>query len=197
MYELFILGELMDNPMHGYLLREIISLAIGPLRKMSWGALYPLIRRLEEEGHIEIEAPTTERSENSERQRKVYRISESGRERFFYLMLKPDEYDADYPDRFNIKLINFDHLTLAQQREQWQRYQGYAQFLLDHWENSRRFVLRERHITSQERVWILQNIDHRLHLAAADKEWARQQLDDPPQQSAKNGESEKNEDLPK
>ena len=174
MYELFILGELMDHPLHGYLLREIIGLAIGPVRKMSWGALYPLIRRLEDDGLIEI---TGDAPDSGERQRKIYRITVRGEERFFHLMLKPDEYDADYPDRFNIKLVNFDRLTSAQRREQFERYRGYVQFLTDQWENSRRFVVTERHITPDERVWILKNLERRLHLAAADTEWINQQLE--------------------
>ena len=76
MYELFILGELMDQPMHGYLLREIINLAIGPLRQMSWGALYPLLRRLEADALIE---QSPEPSGSGDRPRKIYRITSAGR----------------------------------------------------------------------------------------------------------------------
>ena len=49
-YELFVLGELMDGPHHGYKLREILSNLFGPFRQISWGMLYPLIRQLEREG---------------------------------------------------------------------------------------------------------------------------------------------------
>ena len=44
-YELFVLGELMDGPHHGYELREILSRMMGPFRHISWGVLYPLIRQ--------------------------------------------------------------------------------------------------------------------------------------------------------
>src|SRR5579871_5535110 len=45
-YELFVLGELVNGPMHGYLLREILNRVLGPYRTMSWGVLYPLIHAL-------------------------------------------------------------------------------------------------------------------------------------------------------
>ena len=52
MYELFVLGELVHKPMHGYLLQRVVQEAIGPVRQMSWGALYPLLKRLERDGLI-------------------------------------------------------------------------------------------------------------------------------------------------
>jgi DNA-binding PadR family transcriptional regulator len=172
-YELFILGELLNQPMHGYLLRDIVNLAIGPARKMSWGALYPLIRRLEEDGWIE---QATEFSSEGARPRKVYRITPEGRERFYFLMLRPEEYDADYPDRFNVKLMNFDQITAPQQREILENYRGYLQFLLDQLTNSKRFVAAEPHIDPSELTWILRNLEHRLHVIAADREWVQAEI---------------------
>jgi hypothetical protein len=39
-YELFVLGELAVQTLHGYLLREIASHILGPLSPLSWGILY-------------------------------------------------------------------------------------------------------------------------------------------------------------
>ena len=58
LYELFVLGRLMSQPFHGYLLRQLLGVAIGPTRQISWGVLYPLIRRLEEGGLIESRPAT-------------------------------------------------------------------------------------------------------------------------------------------
>src|SRR6266478_3486365 len=52
MYELFVLGELMDGPHYGYILRDILGRLLGPFRHISWGVLYPLIRHLESGGLI-------------------------------------------------------------------------------------------------------------------------------------------------
>jgi DNA-binding PadR family transcriptional regulator len=111
MYELFVLGELMDGPQHGYFLREILSRMLGPFRQISWGVLYPLIRQLEREGLIvqdeESSAASGAGTSNS-KQRKSYRITERGRKRFYALMQEQGEYTADYSEYFIIKLNNFD-----------------------------------------------------------------------------------------
>ncbi|KHF35399.1 Transcriptional regulator PadR-like family protein [Paenibacillus sp. P1XP2] len=71
MYELFILGELMNNPMHGYLLHQILNGIVGPTRKVSWGAIYPLIHGMVADGLIEQvpdeqpEAPDKEEEKRS------------------------------------------------------------------------------------------------------------------------------------
>ena len=164
-----MLGELMDGPLHGYLLRTIISTAIGPLRQMSWGALYPLIRRLEAEGLI---APVPgDGAGEGERQRRIYGITEAGRHRFFDLMMKPGEYNTDYSDAFTIKLGSFHHLTPEQQDDILQQYRAYVQFLLDHLQSCRRYIAGHTSIIEAERPNILRAIDHRLHLLQADKEW--------------------------
>lgn len=51
MLELAILGEL-DCPTHGYELRRRLSDAVGPLRTLSFGSLYPALHRLERAGYI-------------------------------------------------------------------------------------------------------------------------------------------------
>lgn len=174
MYELFVLGELMDGPLHGYRLHAIIRMAIGPVRQMSWGALYPLIRRLEHDGFIapEGEASTAPGS----RPRKVYRITEAGEQRFFTLMLKADDYDVDFPDLFSIKLVNFDRVTPKQQSGILQHYRGYVQLLCNYLEAGQRFVAAHPEIPRAEKPQILRAMDHRLHVARADFEWIEREI---------------------
>ena len=52
MYEFLVLAQLSRHPMHGYLIAKIIGDIIGPYRRLQWGALYPLLARLEREGLI-------------------------------------------------------------------------------------------------------------------------------------------------
>src|SRR5258706_7725123 len=78
MYELFVLGELMDGPHHGYSLREILSRMLGPFRQISWGVLYPLIRQLEREGLIlqnEESSAASEAGASNSKQPKTDRIN--------------------------------------------------------------------------------------------------------------------------
>src|SRR6266581_2037840 len=122
-YELFVLGELTGSPQYGYKLHGIIQRILGPFHRLSWGTLYPLIRRLEQQGLItsEIELRDTTQEEGGQ-SRKIYRLTENGRARFFALMLDPGEYNADYEDLFAVKLYRFSLLTSAQQLVVLQQY---------------------------------------------------------------------------
>ena len=168
MYELFVLGELMDSALHGYLLRDIVNLAIGPVRQMSWSALYPLMHGLEKEGYVTL---LPEKSTPGGRPRKVYSITESGKAQFFRLLLRPEEYTVDYPDIFNIKLVNFDHLNVQQQLGILRHYRGYVQYLLDYHTKSRQQIAQNKHIGKRERGYIQQVIDHRSAITETSAAW--------------------------
>src|SRR5437588_8571148 len=79
-YELFVLGELMTGPHYGYKLHEIIQRILGPFQRLSWGTLYPLIRRLEQQGLLvsEVAQQSTSFGEERGSQRKAYHITEVG-----------------------------------------------------------------------------------------------------------------------
>src|SRR6266581_8307584 len=53
MLELAILGLLAEQPRHGYDLKKRLSETLGPLWGISFGSLYPALRRLERAGSIE------------------------------------------------------------------------------------------------------------------------------------------------
>ena len=58
MLELAVLGLLSEQPLHGYELKKRLSETLGPLWGISFGSLYPALRRLERSGAIEeAEAP--------------------------------------------------------------------------------------------------------------------------------------------
>jgi DNA-binding PadR family transcriptional regulator len=71
MLDFAILGLLRDGPRHGYELKR----ALGDLGfwQVSFGSLYPALRRLEKQGMIE--------ATKGEGRRKAYRITETGRAR--------------------------------------------------------------------------------------------------------------------
>lgn len=173
MYELFILGELLDGPMHGYLLRDIVNLAFGPVRQISWGSLYPLIRRLEANNLITQTAPA---NEPAKARRKTYAITEAGKQRFFFLMLKPEDYSAEYPDLIGVKLVNFDRITAEQRIGILHHYRSYLQFVLDRLAEGSSFVSAQEKIPGAERALILRNIERRRYLNEADLKWIEAQI---------------------
>ena len=52
MLELAVLGLLAEQPLHGYELKKRLSETLGPLWGISFGSLYPALRRLERWGAI-------------------------------------------------------------------------------------------------------------------------------------------------
>src|SRR5262249_24853321 len=55
--ELAILCLLKEQPLHGYELKKRLGETLGFLWGVSYGSLYPALRRLERAGSIEIVAP--------------------------------------------------------------------------------------------------------------------------------------------
>ncbi len=91
MLDLAILGLLHESPMHGYELRKQLTTQIGAFRAaISYGSLYPTLRRLQAEGWITEEPATTPDTAvpplTSRRGRVVYKITAEGKERFQTLL---------------------------------------------------------------------------------------------------------------
>jgi DNA-binding PadR family transcriptional regulator len=109
MIELAILGLLKEHPMHGYQLSRELSEQLGGLWKVSYGSLYPTLRRLEREGAVE---PTTGTSPTGGGRRKtVYRITDSGEALFLRLLEEPPAHDGAAEDaRFRVRLAFFRYL---------------------------------------------------------------------------------------
>ncbi len=75
---LAILNLLSAGPIHGYALRKHLSNSLGPLRTLSYGSLYPALRKLEAEGLI---ASTEEEPEPGRLRRRItHAITAKGRQ---------------------------------------------------------------------------------------------------------------------
>jgi DNA-binding PadR family transcriptional regulator len=97
MLELAVLGLLTEQPRHGYDLKKRLSDTLGPLWGISFGSLYPALRRLTRAGLIaeDTEPPTEPGAWR--RRRRVYRITAEGKERFAELLADsgPQAWDDD------------------------------------------------------------------------------------------------------
>ena len=179
-YELFVLGELLDGPHHGYQLREILSNLLGPFRQMSRGMLYPLICQLELEGLIASEAQTSAEDSgtraSSSRHRKHYCLTETGRKRFYALMLEQSEYTAEYRELFMVKLNNFDHLSCQQQLTVLWHYRGYLQVEDFYLLGGQQHVSTDSGIPEQQRAHILRIIDFKWSSVQGEIHWISQQI---------------------
>ncbi|HZT66149.1 MAG TPA: PadR family transcriptional regulator [Acidimicrobiales bacterium] len=133
MLELAILGLLKDQELHGYELKKRLTETFGPMSRVSFGSLYPALRRLERAGAVEVASgaghvgpsiPTTgslagelaafrarRSAARDTRGRKVYGITPAGEELFERLLATGNE-SADDDREFNLRLAFARHLAV-------------------------------------------------------------------------------------
>ena len=135
MLELAVLGLLSEQPRHGYELKKRLSETLGSLWGISFGSLYPALRRLERAGAIEeideesagggpvatfvptgslkgelAAARLRRRVRSTRRTRKAYQITDAGRELFRQLLT---EETGDDERAFAVKLSYCRYLDPA------------------------------------------------------------------------------------
>lgn len=106
MLELAVLGLLKERDMHGYELRQQLSQKLGFFWTVSFGSLYPTLRRLERRGAVEKVAG----GETASRRRKqVYRITEQGEQEFLELLAGGGSSGWEQ-ERFPLRVAFFRYL---------------------------------------------------------------------------------------
>ncbi|MEY4519607.1 MAG: hypothetical protein RLZZ499_2207 [Cyanobacteriota bacterium] len=106
MLELAALGLLLKKPLHGYLLKQQLERFMSGCISVNYGAIYPLLKRLEKQGYIKTQELTDAGSN-----RKVYQITKLGRDRWREKMLAhPHESWVNSRSRFIIKFFFFSQL---------------------------------------------------------------------------------------
>ncbi|MGE5657105.1 MAG: PadR family transcriptional regulator [Actinomycetota bacterium] len=112
MLELSALGLLQRQSLHGYRLKQQLELFMSSCMSVNYGAIYPLLKRLEERGEIEV---LTEEAGDAGSTRKIYAITPAGRDRWRQIMLDhPQESWVNSRTRFQIKFFFFGDLEPAE-----------------------------------------------------------------------------------
>ncbi len=117
--ELAVLGLLHESPMHGYELRKQLNAVLGWGRVLSYGSLYPALKRMLKAGWIAEHATSEGRSGTassgsvgvSRRQRIVYELTEAGNARFTDLMGQAGP-SAWEDDNFDVRFAFFSRTDM-------------------------------------------------------------------------------------
>jgi DNA-binding PadR family transcriptional regulator len=137
MLEFAILGLLQQSPMHGYELRKQLAAVLGGLRSISFGSLYPALKRLRAAGYVTTDEPDRASLPpdapplTGRRQKVVYTITAEGKERFQELVSQagPETYDdgglfgvhlaffRHTPDEARLRILEGRRRTVERQRE--------------------------------------------------------------------------------
>jgi DNA-binding PadR family transcriptional regulator len=105
MLELAILGLLKERAMHGYQLKKRLADTLGSFWQVSYGSLYPALKRLQREEAVEMIFP----KEEIGRRKNVYRITPKGEEIFAELLERAGE-DASADSGFSVRFAFFKYL---------------------------------------------------------------------------------------
>ena len=134
-----VLGLLKERSMHGYELRKQLGAMLGPFYQVSWGSLYPALRRLAKSGAVEKvaepavsrmttkgarKAGTREGTLASSRRRTVYRITEAGEQLFTQMLEETAAVDAEH---FTLRLAFFRYLRPETRLTLLERRRAYLQ----------------------------------------------------------------------
>jgi DNA-binding PadR family transcriptional regulator len=142
MYEFIILAQLLHGPAHGYLIAKIINDVIGPYARLSYGRLYPLLAKLEQNGLIADEREASI-GEKRDRQLRVYTITDAGRMRFQVLMNDTGSNSGDYQRFFAYKVTAFSFITPIERLRLIDHYMHYCQAHVFHLQTEAEDMIRQ------------------------------------------------------
>ncbi len=161
MLELAILGLLKERAMHGYELRKQLGQRLGFFWTVSFGSLYPALKKLERRGLVEkFLAP-----EETSRRKQVYRITEGG-EREFMELISEGASSAWEEEKFPLRLAFFAYLKPETRIRLLERRKAYLEDKLA--EGSRSLNRARRGRTD---VYTLSLMRHGMDTTAHDIAW--------------------------
>ncbi|CAB4713102.1 unannotated protein [freshwater metagenome] len=190
MIELAVLGLLKEQPLHGYEIKKRLGETLGALWGVSYGSLYPALRRLERAEAIAVldplpdargpsastgsvsgdlaaarRRPKASRLGANRRTRKAYEITERGNALLIELLLADDERTDDERS-FGLRLAFCRHLPPAGRLELLQRRRRVLRDRLER-------VERPRAITngSDDDRYSRSLREHRARATQRDLEW--------------------------
>ena len=102
-----VLGLLHESPLHGYELRKRLNLLLGWTRLLSYGSLYPALKRMLREG---VDHRGDHPGTVSMRQRITYQITPAGREMFAH-EVTDDGPNAWEDESFNMRFAFFSRTS--------------------------------------------------------------------------------------
>jgi len=107
-----LLGFLIKSPMTGYDLRKAFSMSFSFFSELSYGSIYPSLRKMEAAGLISKQVEI----QNGTPNRKIYTITEAGKRAFLEALRSP--FVPEQPrNAFCTRLFFFGHLSPEEREE--------------------------------------------------------------------------------
>jgi DNA-binding PadR family transcriptional regulator len=158
--EVAILGLLKERAMHGYELKKRLSETLGSFWQVSYGSLYPALKRLLREEAVEMTFPKQEVG----RRKNVYRLTKKG-EQLFAELLERAGQEATEDTAFSVRFAFFRYLKPETRIRLLERRR---EFLESRWSK-----LKQSLQSYRERIdnYTLTLMDHELAATESDIRW--------------------------
>ncbi|MBW2410510.1 MAG: PadR family transcriptional regulator [Deltaproteobacteria bacterium] len=127
-----ILGSLFDKSLSGYDLKKIFSLSFTFFSGLSYGSIYPALKKLEQQGLITMQLEIQDSAPN----RKVYTITEAGKQTFLDSLRSPFGLEK-VKTAFLMRLFFFEHLSQSERLEAANDYLAQIRSVAEHLESLR------------------------------------------------------------
>jgi DNA-binding PadR family transcriptional regulator len=160
MLELAILGLLKDRAVHGYQLKKHLADTLGSFWQVSYGSLYPALKRLQRQGAVEMIFPKDEVG----RRKNVYRITPKG-EALFAELLEQAGQEASGDNGFSVRLAFFKYLKPETRIRLLERRRAFLE--------GRGFTLKEKLRSYKQSLdnYALSLMNHELRTTEDDIRW--------------------------
>ena len=114
-----LLGLLAESPKYGYEIKRQFEGALGNVWSVSYGQLYPTLRRLSEQGWV------TKRTEPGKKaaEKNIYSITDKGRRKLDEWLLKPVGSTYRVKDEFTLRFLFFRKVAPLQVLDYLRGYQ--------------------------------------------------------------------------
>jgi DNA-binding PadR family transcriptional regulator len=122
MLELAILGLLKERAMHGYQLKKRLSETLGSFWQVSYGSLYPTLKRLQADDAVKMIFP----KEKLGRRKNVYRITAKGEELFAELLERAG-HEATQDNGFSVRFAFFKYVKPETRIRLLERRRGFLE----------------------------------------------------------------------
>lgn len=160
LHRYLILGLLMDGPMSGYDIKKRVNTALGIITNASYGTLYPTLHKLLAEDAVQVQVI----SQTGRPSKKVYRVTNRGRQEFLDWLKRPASTDK-VGREFLLRL----YLAQSLSDEEVRGLLSARRDELERLEQTFRADMGE--VTRPQERWV---VDYALAMVRAEVEWLQQ-----------------------
>lgn len=166
-----LLGLLMDKPMTGYMMKQVIDDYLSHFWKTSYGQIYPTMTKFIKSGYVTVADMPSSKGPAS----KIYSITEEGKV-IFSKWLAIEVNDFNLRDETLLKFYFSHHMDIDEVIARFEHARDYNKKIRDHYDSSRDRMSSVDQPTRKELITFL-SVKKGIHLNEARLKWAEEVIE--------------------